>query len=61
MEGQHVTADQFCELLISRNRRLIRLDDPVRSIRGLYDTDSNEWYVIESSKIQALLQRHRRR
>jgi len=41
-----IDADEFCRLAISA-RKLVRVDDPARGVRGLHDLETGERFFVE--------------
>lgn len=46
-----VDADEFAELAISCARRLVRCDDPEAGLRGLFDPETGERFVISEREL----------
>lgn len=45
-----MSTDAFLRMLVGM-RQLIRRDIPQRGLRGLYDAETGEWFVIEESQL----------
>lgn len=50
METRFVEADVYCRLITSR-RRLLRMDDPARGLRGVFEPNTRIRYVVEERKL----------
>ncbi len=50
METRFVEVDVYCRLITSRCR-LVRMDDPARGLRGVFDLDARIRYVVEERNL----------
>ena len=50
LETRFVEVDVYCGLITSRCR-LVRMDDPARGLRGVFDPDTRICYVVEERKL----------